>query len=273
MSYTNHTNFIKAVRFIYKNIDKFLTLEKIAREVGLSPASLKRLFMEATNQMPGAFIRRLRMEYAFRSLQNREDSILEVALNIGFEDQSAFSRCFKEIFGYSPKEARKKLNIIHEFDAVTLEEPDIVEIDQFTIQSVTIQGLYFEAAVKAWTLLKEKLPPEELDVDSASLYIGIGHDNPHEGNVREDQVHFSAGIALCQSKIDCSEIIVSNGRYARFKYVGKPMNLGLAYHYIYGKWCDSSEMKINQHLPAFIVFDSFPDGLQDQMIVINVPLA
>src|SRR3990167_1285815 len=88
----NNTNFIKAVRFIYEHIDQPIALADMAKSIGISVSSLKRLFMEATNQSPGAFIRRIRLEFSFRSLQSRKDSILEVALISGFENQSAFAR-------------------------------------------------------------------------------------------------------------------------------------------------------------------------------------
>ena len=145
----NNANFIKAIRFIYDHIDQPIELADIAKSVGISVSTLKRLFIEATNQSPGAFIRRIRLEFSFRSLQSRKDSILEVALSSGFEDQSAFARRFKETFGYPPREARKKLNIVSELESISLDEPDIVELTDLPIQAVTEKGLYFEAAPKA----------------------------------------------------------------------------------------------------------------------------
>ena len=143
MSYINDNMFAKAVRYIYDNIDKPIELEDVATNVGLSLSSLKRLFEEAVNQSPGAFIRKLRMEMAFRSLKSRDESILEIALSYGFDDQSAFARRFKQTFGYSPSRAREKLNIVNELECITLEEPDIIEINNLAIQSVTEVGLYF----------------------------------------------------------------------------------------------------------------------------------
>jgi DNA gyrase inhibitor GyrI len=235
-------------------------------------SSLKRLFIEAINQTPGAFMRRLRMEFAFRSLQSRKDSILEVALSAGFDDQSAFARRFREVFGYSPREARKKLNIVNELEFVSLDEPDFIELTELHIQSVTEKGLYFEAAPKAFNILKCKMTANELNDDFSGIFVGIGHDNPHEDGVREDQVRFTAGVTLIERDLGIEHTTISGGRYARFLYVGKPNNLGLAYHYIYGKWSETSIIKINNTKPAFIAYDGFPDALQEQKILIHVPL-
>ena len=268
----NSEHFIKVVRFIYDNIDQPIMLEDLAEWIGVSVSSLKRLFVEATGQSPGIFIRRIRMEFAFQSLQSRKDSILEVALSSGFEDQSAFARRFRETFGYSPREARKKLNIVSELESISLNEPDIVELSDLPIQSVTEKGLYFEAAPKAWSILKDNLSAEELSDDFLGTFIGIGHDNPHEGEIKEDQVRFTAGVALVERDLGIERIILSMGRYARFHYFGKPNNLGLAYHYIYGKWSEASAIKIDNKKPAFMEFDSFPKSLKEQNILIHVPL-
>ena len=154
MSYMNDNNFVKAIQFIHKNIDKTFTMSDIAKAIGLSLSSLKRLFLEATGLSAGSFIRRLRMERAFRSLQNKEMNILEIALSSGFEDHSAFARAFKDNFGYSPTSARKKLSIVDELEYISLEEPEIVDLQEIKLQTVTKQGTYFEAAPSAWTELK-----------------------------------------------------------------------------------------------------------------------
>lgn len=272
MNDLNNEHFIKVIRFIYDHIDQPIMLEDLAELVGVSVSSLKRLFVDATGQSPGVFIRRLRMEFAFRSLQSKKDSILEIALSSGFEDQSAFARRFKETFGYSPRDARKKLNIVSELESISLNEPDIVELTDLPIQAVTEKGLYFEAAPKAWNMLKEKLSPAELSDDFSGTFISIGHDNPHDGKVEEDQVRFSVGVALVERDLGVGRIVLSRGRYARFHYFGKPNNLGLAYHYIYGKWSEISAIKIDNTKPAFMEFDCFPQAAKEVNILIHVPL-
>ncbi len=272
MSYINDNNFGKAVRFIYENIDKPIALENIASEIGLSLSSLKRLFEEAINQSPGAFIPRLRMEIAFRSLKSRNESILEVALASGFDNQSAFARRFKQTFGYSPNKAREKLNIVNELECISLEEPDIVEIIDLKLQSATEIGLYFESAPKAWRTLKDKLNSKELSDDFSGVFIGIGHDNPHENGVKENEVRYTAGVALLDRDLKLDHMVIASNRYARFRYLGKPMNMGLAYHYIYGKWQENSSIQINKTIPAFIVFDNFPEAFKEQNALIHVPL-
>lgn len=264
--------FINAVRYIWDNIDQPIQLEDIAKSAGVSLSSLKRIFADATHQSPGEFLRRLRMELAFRSLQSRKDSVLEVALSAGFGDQSAFARCFKEMFGFPPTAARQKLNIVNELECVSLDEPDRVELAELPIQCITKQGLYYESAKHAWDVLKSKLTAYELTDDFPGVYIGIGHDNPHEGDVAPDKVRYSAGIALIQRDLDIEHHTIPGGQYARFHYKGKPVNLGLAYHYIYGQWSERANVTINKRIPAFLAYASFPEALKEDDILIHVPL-
>lgn len=273
MSYLNQTNFTKAIEFIYENIDKPITIDDIGNAIGLSKSSLKRLFLEATNLSIGAFIRHIRMERAFRSLKNKEMTVLEIALSSGFEDHSAFARAFKNNFGYSPTSARTKLNIVDELEHISLEEPEIVELDEIKFQSVTKQGTYFETAPAAWQELKKHLSATELNDDFTGTFIGIGHDNPHDSHVAEEKVRFSAGITLCSHDLKLKQMIISSGAYAKFDYIGKLNNLGLAYHYIYGAWNQKSQEIINPDIPAFMVFNDFPiNELKEQQAAIYVPL-
>ncbi|MCC8398519.1 MAG: AraC family transcriptional regulator [Rickettsia endosymbiont of Labidopullus appendiculatus] len=272
MTYVNSNNFTKAVKFIYQNLDEPINLELIAKNIGISVSTLKRLFLDATELSAGSFIRRLRMERAFRSLKNKEDSILEIALSSGFEDASAFTRSFKKNFGYSPSFARNKVSIVNELECVLLTEPEIIEIEDFKIQAVTKQGLYFEVAPLAWKTLKEYLNEEVFGDDFTGTFVAIGHDNPHDGEIAEDQVRFSAGINCLSTDFMLEQITIAGGGYAKFNYTGKLNNMGLAYHYIYGAWLNKSTIKIDDTKPAFMMMDKFPDNFEEYRVSIYVPL-
>lgn len=147
-----------------------------------------------------------------------------------------------------------------------------MELNEIKLQSVTKQGSYFEAATLAWQVLKEHLTEIELDDDFPGVFIGIGHDNPHDGDVSYDKVRFSAGVAFAKTNLNIEETSIPKSHYAKFIYQGKLNNLGLAYHYIYGAFLKKSSIKINTSAVAFMVFDKFPDGLKEHILAIYVPI-
>lgn len=262
----------KIIQYIYDKIDDEISLSNLALAANMSESSVKRLFKDIFEETPGAFIRRLRMELAFKELQSKNLSVIESALSVGYNDHSAFSRSFKKAFGFSPIASRSKHNIMNELDHINLDDPEIVYMKEIKIQSITKQGSYFDAAPKAWTQLKDHLSDNELDDSFTGMYVGVGLDNPHLGNVLPNQVRFSAGLSCLSRKLHIDEITLPAGLYARFHFQGKPTQLGLAYHYILGQWQSKSKNNIRSDGLIYQIFDSLPDIEKTHTILICVPL-
>lgn len=82
------------------------SLEQLAVAVGLSPFHFARVFRHATGMPPHAWLRQRRLEQA-RALLRAGCAPLEVAMQLGFADQSHLSRQFKHSYGVSPGEYRR----------------------------------------------------------------------------------------------------------------------------------------------------------------------
>lgn len=79
----------------------------IARRCGKSPAQTHRLFQKAIGSSPVAWLRRIRIEQAMQKLVGTEDSVAEIAYQVGYNDPLFFSRDFRKAIGRSPSEYRK----------------------------------------------------------------------------------------------------------------------------------------------------------------------
>jgi AraC family transcriptional regulator len=55
----------------------------------------------------GEYVREMRLEFAARALDDREQSIGQIALSAGFADHSHFARTFKAYTGVTPSEYRQ----------------------------------------------------------------------------------------------------------------------------------------------------------------------
>jgi AraC-like DNA-binding protein len=85
-----------------------LSLDDFARLCGRSLSSYKRDFKAVYETSPGKWLLQKRLEYAAAMLGNPAMQITQIAFESGFEDLSHFSRSFKQKFGISPSEHRKR---------------------------------------------------------------------------------------------------------------------------------------------------------------------
>ncbi|KRR13482.1 hypothetical protein CQ12_40605 [Bradyrhizobium jicamae] len=94
-------------RYIEENLHrKDLTSSRLTRELGISRSQLFRQF-QATGVE--AYIRRRRLRRSLKSLCDprcADRRIGDIAYNMGFADESHFSRTFRQAFGLSPRAAR-----------------------------------------------------------------------------------------------------------------------------------------------------------------------
>jgi signal transduction histidine kinase/DNA-binding response OmpR family regulator len=84
--------------------DPEFDVERLGREVGLSRSQLHRKLRALTNQPPTLLIRSIRLQRAAEFLKQEAGSVAEVAYRVGFSSQAYFAKCFREQFGYAPKE-------------------------------------------------------------------------------------------------------------------------------------------------------------------------
>lgn len=78
----------------------------LARRCGKSPAQTHRLFQKAIGSSPVAWLRRIRIEQAMQKLAGTDDSVAEIAYQVGYNDPLFFSRDFKRAVGKSPSQYR-----------------------------------------------------------------------------------------------------------------------------------------------------------------------
>ncbi len=103
----SHPQLVKAIREMEQNMEDPLTREEIARRVGLSQRQLERLFRRYLNTTPARHYLRLRLLRARHLLLQTTLSITGIAVASGFCSTSHFSRCYREVFGHSPRDERR----------------------------------------------------------------------------------------------------------------------------------------------------------------------
>lgn len=103
----NYQRLEKAMNYIETHYDDSLSVEQIAGEVCLSPSRLSHIFKNELGTTLGDFIAKVRIEKAKQLLRNEELPVLQIALAVGFSDQSYFTKVFKSFEKCTPKAFRQ----------------------------------------------------------------------------------------------------------------------------------------------------------------------
>ncbi|WP_118952871.1 GlxA family transcriptional regulator [Taibaiella helva] len=99
---------VRAQTYIEENIDERISFEKLATQLAVSRRNFDRRFTKATGNTPVEYLQRVKVEAAKKELENGRKTILEIMLDVGYNDNKAFREVFKRITGLSPLEYRNK---------------------------------------------------------------------------------------------------------------------------------------------------------------------
>ena len=96
------------MQYIHKNYSEHITLADIAQTVSVSKSSALNIFNKYLRISPVSYLINYRLKRAAKLLASTDNSIYSIASNTGFENAGYFCRSFKELFGVTPSEYRKK---------------------------------------------------------------------------------------------------------------------------------------------------------------------
>ena len=100
--------FSKAMQYIHEHYQEALNTHDIATMVGLSHRQFNRRFHRFFNTSLCQYLMRVRINAACRLLTETDHSVTGIAGEVGFYDQSHFSRTFTRLMGLSPLKYRKR---------------------------------------------------------------------------------------------------------------------------------------------------------------------
>ena len=99
----------KAIELINDDFDQQLRVESIASEVGMSVSGFHHHFKAVTTMSPLQYQKRLRLQEARRLLLVGGLNTTDVAFRVGYSNSSHFSREYKSLFGFPPKQDIERL--------------------------------------------------------------------------------------------------------------------------------------------------------------------
>ncbi|MFC0269665.1 GlxA family transcriptional regulator [Kushneria aurantia] len=98
----------RAISVLEQHLGDIVSMDELAERSGCSRRALERHFRESLGVSPQKFARELRLRYGLWMLNFTAHSITEIGERCGFADTAHFSRSFKDTFGFTPSEVRRK---------------------------------------------------------------------------------------------------------------------------------------------------------------------
>lgn len=96
----------KIVHYVNEHFYEPLTLESVAREIGVNKYHLSRVFSEKIGQNFRSYLSGIRLSYACSMLSETNRSVSDIAEESGFESQRTFFRVFQSKYGTTPLKYR-----------------------------------------------------------------------------------------------------------------------------------------------------------------------
>lgn len=94
-------------KFIINDISKHYTISELAKKFNVSASTLKTCFKGVYASNIYSYLKNYRLQVAQRLLLESNNTITEIAENIGYENPNKFTSAFKKEYGISPSDYRK----------------------------------------------------------------------------------------------------------------------------------------------------------------------
>jgi AraC family transcriptional regulator len=271
----------RALEHVVTHLDEALDLERLARHAALSPFHFHRIFRGMLGETPLALQRRLRLERAALQLLQTDTPVTTLALDAGYDTHEAFTRAFRQHYGYPPSELRKE-----RAEGTSCARPHQIEI-------AARSGLHFCADVRAYDLrhfiegdrnmnvtienrpelrtatLRHIGPYHRISEAFARLgdlaghagllnvrptMLAIYHDDPEA--TPESELRSDAAIVIppdVRVPDGLTEQQVPGGRYAKTTHLGPYSELGDTWARFMGQWLPSS----NERLGSGVTYEIY----------------
>jgi AraC family transcriptional regulator len=99
---------MRVVTYIETNIGGRITLANLAATAGLSRMYFAKQFRATTGMRPHDFVLRKRIARAQQMLAATSNTLVDIALSVGFQTQAHFTTVFKKIAGNTPCQFRRE---------------------------------------------------------------------------------------------------------------------------------------------------------------------
>lgn len=258
----------KILYYIDEHLDENITFEYLAEKFHYSAFHFHRIFSSVTGQSITDYLKKRRLMYAYKDLQETEKTITDICYAYGFESIQTFNRLFKATYGVTPSDLRKSYreNTFRSIDTILtgykkrvqfkgdfITEPKIIQKEEFLLAGIrkhTSNG--FQVIGESWQELKANMD----QIKRTDSHIMYGFEDYSEDFCREPlQFYYMAAVEIDRDTTVPENMYVKKvpqSLYAVFSVNGNNENgeIYKAFQYIYNVWLPHSEYCLSDELCA-----------------------
>lgn len=97
-------------KYLYEHMEDRITLEQLSEYFHVSVTYIKNTFRQVYDVPVGAYVRTIRMESAAYMLEYTDKTILEIAMEHGYDNGSKFASAFRSVKGMNPAQYRTEIS-------------------------------------------------------------------------------------------------------------------------------------------------------------------
>ena len=111
-SVSQQTELIRQIHdFLVQHLDQRFTIEELAKRYLINTSSLKSVFKAVYGVPLASYVKEYRIQQAMKLLRETDDSIAQIAKQVGYETQGKFTKAFKESVQLLPTEYRRQYKV------------------------------------------------------------------------------------------------------------------------------------------------------------------
>ncbi|NMA48782.1 MAG: AraC family transcriptional regulator [Tissierellia bacterium] len=247
----------KAMKYVEENLMGEIDFDEMSRIAYCSEYHFRRMFSFLAGMPLGEYIRRRKLSVAAVMLSEKNNKIIDIALQLGYSSPDAFSKAFQAMHGIVPSSVKKGNIILKAFPPMTFQltikggnEMDyrIVEKDAFKIVGLKKRiTLIFEGTNHQIDSIVQGLTAENIkelkslcDIEPKGM-LSVST-NFSERTVEGSKLDQYVGVATTKEASDQWDVLeVDAANWAVFTAIGEfPKELQDTWARIYSEWFPTS---------------------------------
>lgn len=251
--------------YIYQHLDDDLSLEMISKIARFSRYHFHRQFSEYCGMTLNRFVQLMRLKRAsYRLAFEKDDRIIDIALDAKFENPESFSRAFKQMFGQTPSQFRNEPNWSNWHDRVHINLPGVKETHDVDIKIVDFEETKVavlehrgspELVMDSVQVFRDWRKQSKLSPVKTSRSFGIIYDDPEATPAEEFRFDLCGSV---ESDVPDNPQKVRNGcipagRCAVIRHYGSLDNVRDSVLRLYREWLPESNEELRDY-PLFFQY-------------------